>query len=227
MKFAENAVRTYLCLAVPVLLVLVSVRLVMSPLFLQFEYYRFDFPEDIYGFTTDERMEYAKPTLAYLLNDESIDFLANLTYIGDDDPIYTTGELEHMEDVKVVTRYAYLVLFYGGVGTLLLSLILAYKPMTRRTLKDGLFCGGILTLTLIGVIIIMAVIAWDAFFTAFHQVFFESGTWRFAFSDTLIRLFPERFWFDAALTIGILTALGAVIIVAFTWNGSPLRRKHI
>ncbi|MBZ0100422.1 MAG: DUF1461 domain-containing protein, partial [Taibaiella sp.] len=63
-----------------------------------------------------------------------------------------------------------------------------------------------------------AIISWDFFFTCFHSTFFESGTWRFAFSDTLIRLFPEQFWFDAALTIGGLTTFGAVSIVGISWR---------
>ncbi|GAB4331637.1 MAG: TIGR01906 family membrane protein [Phototrophicales bacterium] len=226
MKFVSDILRGYFCLITPLLLVLISVRLIMSPLFLRFEYYRFDFPEDIYGFTIEERMRYATPTLAYLLNHQAIDMLAELTF-DDGKPIYTSAELRHMEDVKSVTRYAYLILLYAGGATLLLSLLLAYKPMTRNILKDGLFCGGILTMTLIGVIVMIAVLAWDTFFTIFHEIFFESGTWRFSYSDTLIRLFPERFWFDAALTVGILTAFGGGIITAVTWNGNPLRRKHL
>jgi integral membrane protein (TIGR01906 family) len=60
---------------------------------------------------------------------------------------------------------------------------------------------------------VSAVVAWDTFFTAFHQLFFAGGTWVFAYSDTLIRLFPEQFWFDAALTVGGLTLLGALALL--------------
>jgi integral membrane protein (TIGR01906 family) len=57
--------------------------------------------------------------------------------------------------------------------------------------------------------VIIAALSWDTFFTSFHSIFFASGTWQFEYSDTLIRLFPEQFWFDAAVTIGALTILGA------------------
>ncbi|MEO0599678.1 MAG: DUF1461 domain-containing protein, partial [Chloroflexota bacterium] len=59
--------------------------------------------------------------------------------------------------------------------------------------------------------------AWDFFFTQFHNVFFEQGTWRFYYSDTLIRLYPERFWFEASLVVGVLTVVGALVILGISW----------
>ena len=57
-------------------------------------------------------------------------------------------------------------------------------------------------------------ISWDTFFTNFHKVFFEGDSWLFRRSDTLIRLFPEQFWFDAALTVGGLTVSIALLSMA-------------
>ena len=45
------------------------------------------------------------------------------------------------------------------------------------------------------------------FFAGFHSLFFEGDSWLFLFSDTLIRLFPIRFWQDAFL-FAALIALG-------------------
>jgi integral membrane protein (TIGR01906 family) len=45
------------------------------------------------------------------------------------------------------------------------------------------------------------------FFTLFHSLFFEGDSWLFAYSDTLIRLFPLRFWQDAFLWAAVI-ALG-------------------
>jgi uncharacterized membrane protein len=45
-------------------------------------------------------------------------------------------------------------------------------------------------------------LSFGVFFVAFHNVFFEPGTWVFYYSDTLIRLFPERFWRDIFLYVG-------------------------
>lgn len=216
-------IRLYLSAAVPVLLVLVSVRLVMTPLFLRIEYHRPGFPEDFYGFTTEDRLEYAPYALSYLLNDADIAYLGNLTF-PDGRPLYNDRELKHMEDVKVVTRYAYLLLIGGGGITLLLLVVGLGRVSLRNATRAGLMQGAILTLALISMIVVLAVAAWDVFFTGFHELFFESGTWLFLYSDTLIRLFPEQFWFDAALTIGGLTTAGALVILVWTWQWGKTSR---
>lgn len=215
--YLATSVRFYLILAVPVLLTLISVRVVMLPWFVQFEYNRAGFPDDRYGLTTEERLEYAPYALEYLVNGEDISYLGDLTF-PNGAPLFNDRELHHMEDVKVVTRNAFFLLFFGVLFTMILIFGFARVPQTRRWVQEGLLQGSVLTLGIIATIIVMAVVMWDTFFTGFHQMFFESGTWRFAYSDTLIRLFPEQFWFDAALTVGALTTVGAVLLLFGTWR---------
>jgi integral membrane protein (TIGR01906 family) len=76
--------------------------------------------------------------------------------------------------------------------------------------------GGWGILGLIGAIMILLVISFNQLFTWFHQIFFESGTWRFYTSDTLIRLFPMRFWRDAFIFVGVLCILFGVITILVT-----------
>jgi len=94
---------------------------------------------------------------------------------------------------------------------------LGRRPATHPTLRRALVRGGWITLSGITLLVILVALHWDFFFTAFHQLFFESGTWRFEYSDTLIRLFPEFFWFNAALTIGGLTVIGALFLILTAW----------
>ncbi|MCL4254381.1 MAG: DUF1461 domain-containing protein, partial [Anaerolineae bacterium] len=108
------------------------------------------------------------------------------------------------------------ILTIGMITTIIIGLLAWRKNDTRTAMRNGIFTGGIGIITLIITIVIMAIIAWDTFFTLFHTLLFESGTWQFLYSDTLIRLFPEKFWFDAALTIGILTSLFAIVLLAIT-----------
>jgi uncharacterized membrane protein len=51
------------------------------------------------------------------------------------------------------------------------------------------------------------------FFVLFHDVFFQPGTWMFLYSDTLIRLFPERFWRDIFIIVGLLSIAGAALVI--------------
>lgn len=211
-RFLDSMARLALALAVPVLLVMGSVRLVMTPLYLQLEYGRPGFPSDIYGFPDEERLELAEYALNYLINNEEIDYLGDLTF-PNGAPLYTASELRHMEDVQVVTQLAFLLMIGVGIETAVVAFLLWRTPRGRAVLREGLFAGAALTLGIIVFIVLFAVVAWDMFFTAFHQVFFEAGTWQFRNDDTLIRLFPEQFWFDAALVIGAITVLGALIIL--------------
>ncbi len=215
MKYVSFWVRLYYTLVVPVLLTLLSVRVVMSPFFLQLEYTRFGFPPDYYGFTTEERLLYGGKMIDYLIFNREAAFIADLNF-ADGSPLFTDGEVRHMEDVKVVTRIAYFMLFFLGVSTGIITLYLLRQHNWRQWLRDGLFQGALLTLLIIGVVVALALFAWNIFFDSFHALLFEAGTWRFAYSDTLIRLFPEQFWLDSALVTGGLTAIGALVILLLT-----------
>jgi integral membrane protein (TIGR01906 family) len=212
--------RTYLILILPVLLVMLGVRLVMTPAFLYFEYTRPGFPEDSYGLTTEYRLNYAPYALNYLLTGEDIDFLSDLRF-PDGRSLFNVRELQHMRDVKALTQIVYWAAIIGGLGAALAAFILGRNATTRRDVRIGLMKGSVLTLGIVAAIILAAIVNWDFFFTAFHAMVFESGTWRFAYSDTLIRLFPEQFWFDAALLIGGITTLTALVILWVTRRWEP------
>lgn len=191
------------------LLIMIAVRLVMTPLFLDFEYFRPGFPPDPYGFTTAERAIHGREAVAYLLNGEDIAFLGDLTF-PDGSALFNSRELQHMRDVKHVTQIAYV----GAVvvGALYLTAVYSLYRADRGHLSNALTRGAIGTVVLIVAIVVLAAVGWEFFFVAFHELFFADGTWYFPYSDTLIRLFPEQFWFDAALTIGGLTILGSGLL---------------
>ncbi len=221
---ASNALttmlRTYLTLILPALLVLAGARLVMTPAFLYFEYTRPDFPEDFYGFTAQDRLNYAPYALDYMLNGEDIAFLSNLRF-PDGTSLFNVRELQHMRDVKALTQIVYMTALIAGICAMLAAVLLVRAPPTRRDLRLGLLNGSVLTLGVIATIVLGAIVSWDSFFTTFHALLFESGTWRFAYSDTLIRLFPEQFWFDAALVIGGIAVSVAFVILYVMWRWKP------
>lgn len=191
------------------LLIMIGVRLVMTPLFLDIEYYRPGFPPDPYGFTTAERVIHGREAVAYLLNGEDITFLGDLTF-PDGATLFNTRELQHMRDVKSVTQLAYVSAVV--VGVLYVAALYSLYRANRGRLANTLRCGAITTLVMIVSVVVLAAVGWEFFFVAFHELFFADGTWYFPYSDTLIRLFPEQFWFDAALTIGGLTIFGAGLL---------------
>ncbi len=207
--------RTFIALAIPLLLVLGGARLLMSPLFFSFEYSRADFPADYYGFTREDRLRYAPYATEYLINGADIDFLGDLTF-PDGSPLFNAHELHHMRDVKALTQEAFLLA--TGVGILVLLSVVFLWRTSRRDLTVGLRAGALLTLGLVVAVVIGSMTSWDTFFTDFHEMFFAQGTWQFLYSDTLIRLFPEQFWFDAALVIGGLAVVSAILLLLVAWK---------
>lgn len=193
----------------PILFALLAVRLIMTPLFLQAEYNRPGFPDDYYGFTREDRLNYAPFAIDYLLNGEDIAYLGNLNF-PDGRVLYNARELQHMRDVKVVTTAAYTAGILMSAAAVLAAFLL-WRRNQRAALHRALTTGALFAIGLIVAIIILAALAWDTFFTSFHALFFAPGSWYFEYSDTLIRLFPEQFWFDAAVSIGALVIAFAVI----------------
>ncbi len=84
-------------------------------------------------------------------------------------------------------------------------------------MPQGLRAGSILTLLLLAGLIAYILINFDAFFLQFHQLFFEGDSFAFRYDDTLIRLYPEQLWSDAAILIGVLTGATAAALAAVSW----------
>ncbi len=215
-------------LLMPVVLMLGAVRLVLAPWYVEVEYRTPAFPADLYGFTQADRLKYSHIALDYLLNDAGIAYLGDLhfenggvapmescqfidEYDGDCTRMYNNRELKHMVDVKLVLGRV-LDLFYSLLVGLGLLGVWAWRGGWLEAFKAGLGRGGWLTAGLIVVILAFVVIAFYPFFTFFHNLFFASGTWTFYWSDTLIRLFPGRFWQDTFIWVGGFAALAGVLL---------------
>jgi len=209
-------IRWLVVIATPLLLTTITVRVLIawnSPSYPAWEYQRIT--PDRYGFTLDERLEFAEATLDYLQRSEPasevIYLLEDLRLPGTDDSVYNPAEIGHMLDVKNVAdafktaMWVFLIVVVGGL------IYLFARPETRLQGAKALLQGGVFTVTAVFLVMIFIAIGWGLFFTLFHNIFFDAGTWTFAYSDSLIRLFPEQFWFDFALLwTGSILALGAL-----------------
>ena len=214
-------------LIVPIALIGLGLRLLLSPLFLQIEYNMPYFPPDEFGFTKEERLKWAPYALNYLTNNEDISYLGDLKF-DDGTPLYNERELSHMDDVKVVTQGA-LRVWYASLAVLLLLGVWAWSGGWWPDYLLGLMRGGWLMVGLavtVGVIVEVGIAlnpnVFLNFFAGFHSLFFEGDSWLFLYSDTLIRLFPIRFWQDAFLLAAVI-ALGGGIALALGLRSTGLR----
>jgi integral membrane protein (TIGR01906 family) len=212
-----RALSWLVALLVPIALTLTFVRLMLSPFYINIEYRLPGFPVDPYGFTNAQRLYYGNIARLYLLNSAGISYLGDLQF-ENGQPFYNERELQHMVDVKKVVKAALNVWIAALVFLLGLG-IWAWFGHWWPDYTHGLSRGGWLTVILLGVILVLVVISFNLVFVVFHEVFFAAGSWTFNFSDTLIRLFPERFWRDIFIWVGGLTLISGLAL------GILFRRK--
>lgn len=230
----SNLFRLVVIVLMPLVFVLTNVRALLTPIYVNWEYNLPDFPADPYRFTTADRLKYSAVALEFLLNDAGIEFLGNQRFpegvtapfesqpyyeTRDETYMYNDRELKHMVDVKRVVKAALNVWAIGTFLWLVAVIALAWQPETRPVLRSGLLIGAGATVGLLVALGLYVAIGFDAFFVQFHLVFFEGNSWLFLWSDTLIRLFPEKFWYDAFLWIAGGTVAEAALLAAGAWFG--------
>lgn len=211
MKLIWKIIFALVMIVTPVFLLLTSVRALVNPLFLQIEYSLPGFPDDPFGFTREERLKWATLSVEYLMNDSDITFLENLKF-NNGQTIYNDRELSHMEDVKNLLQTVIPIWIMLGLYLVMVGLITC-RVKRLADFGHALSAGGWTVLGLIAVITIGVALSFSALFTGFHRLFFEGDTWLFYTSDTLIRLFPLRFWRDAFLFVGALTVIEALLLI--------------
>jgi hypothetical protein len=123
-------------LLIPIALIGLALRVLLSPLFLQIEYNLPYFPADPYGFTKEDRLKWAPYALDYLLNNEDISYLGDLEF-DDGTPLYNERELSHMDDVKFWTQTS-LRIWYTTLALLLLLGVWAwFGRSASASMADG------------------------------------------------------------------------------------------
>lgn len=199
-------------LSVPVFLILGSVQMLATDRYLYFEYAKASFPADPFGFNPEERLAYAAANIRYVREALPIQSLGEQR-LGDQG-LYNGRELKHMQDVQRVYQIVRRVWLTSAAVLLALSVFLLREPVHHSTFARAIRSGGLLTAVSVAFTGLLAVAAWRIWFVVFHQIFFAPGSWTFNTSDTLIRLFPEKFWFDAALTASSVSLVGGLLFFA-------------
>lgn len=209
MKVLTRIISILITLIIPFILIMTSVRILINPFFLDYEYNLPQFPPDPYGFSTEDRLKWGKISMDYLVNNEPDKYLANLTF-EDGKPVYNEREVSHMLDVRNLVKNA-IKAWYVLLIVLVVVGIAAWKTGRMKIFWKAISMGGWVTLGLILLVITSTFIDFSQLFTAFHGLFFKGDTWLFFENDTLIRLYPLKLWSDAFIYMGVLTLAQALI----------------
>lgn len=131
-------------------------------------------------------------------------------------------ELAHFEDVRTVMLW-FLVAGAAGVAVIALA---AGVVRERSLVRRGLRAGVRLTVALFAVIGVLMLAGFEAFFGVFHELFFESGSWKLPPLGTARSLYPDALW---ALLGGAMVALvlaqAAAIALALRRGDRSARRS--
>ena len=203
-----------IAITIPFLLVVGIIRLVANPWFIQVEYNRPGFPADVYGFTLTQRTPLAMAGLYSVVPEGAGLILLEQAKLPNGEPAFNAREIKHMQDVRILMARVFPLALIIGAVLVVLAIVFRKSPTYRDAVPQGLRAGSILTLLLLAGLIAYILINFDAFFLQFHQLFFEGDSFAFRFDDTLIRLYPEQLWNDAAILIGVLTGVTSVVLIA-------------
>jgi integral membrane protein (TIGR01906 family) len=214
MKIVHVVLRVLIAAAVPLTLVIGMARLLTLPWYPAWEYAKAGFPADPLGMTPEERLRLARASIAFLNTPRGVGRLEDLRF-ADGMVAFNAREISHMDDVKLVydqLTAAALIAFVVAVAAAWVLIRQDRLALVWGALSDG----SLFTLCALVLLGVWMAVGFDAFFTAFHGVFFAADTWLFNYSDTLIRLFPLQFWADAGLLIAVGVGALAFVLALFT-----------
>ncbi len=134
-------------------------------------------------------------------------------------PLLDDNERSHMTDVSRLVRLLAGIAIVALILATVTGAWLRHEPHRQgRLMLIAASAIGSVALLLAGVF----AVAFEPAFLAFHELFFPPGTYLFEEGSKLITLFPEPFWFDAALAAG-----AAIIVVALVVTVLGLRRWRV
>jgi integral membrane protein (TIGR01906 family) len=204
-------------ICLPVLMLATSVRIAAN----SSELYRYGFNKyhisQVTGLAQEELEKVIGGLISYFRSGQEN---VNITVIKDGQPftLFNEREVAHLRDVKGLFRLVYWLL----LGTFIYAMVYVALCHTlwheRRRVAWGLIGGSGLTVVLLLVLGLMIRINFNWFFHQFHLISFANDLWLLdPATDYLIMLFPEGFWYDAALLCALGTAVLALIVGIAGW----------
>ena len=169
------------------------------------------------GLAEKELEEAATGLISYFNSGETY---ISLTVIKDSETfeLFNQREVVHLKDVKGLIWLDYWVLLGTLIYTLSYAGVSLFWRRGRywRQLAWGVVGGGGITLALMLALGLGALFNFDQLFYQFHLLSFSNEFWQLdPTRDYLIMLFPQGFWYDAAIfcagiTVGLAVILGGV-----------------
>jgi integral membrane protein (TIGR01906 family) len=127
-------------------------------------------------------------------------------------PVYNQKELIHLEDVRKIIDIFKMLEILSFIIFLAAGLYIYFKSGVNRLLR-GLQAGAVVSVAFLGSVMLWALIDFNSIFYFFHILSFSNDLWLLdPATDYLIMMFPEGFFFDAAILI-VATIIATAIVI--------------
>ena len=216
--------------AVPAFLLLSNVRIAaMEPRVFSYSFSRYD-AEATTGIDRAQLDRAAAEMIRYFQDDEPL-LTTRVRVNGEDQALFTPRETLHMRDVKQLFQnvfvlhevaFVYIVVYVAAV-------FLWARERTLRGLAQQCMQAGLLTALLLAIGAVGILAGFDSLFRQFHLLSFSNDFWELdPARDHLVQMFPQGFWFDVSLVVGIATVLEGLALAGagyatLRWLSRPER----
>lgn len=207
-----------LVLCIPALLLTNALRWAVSELKLYeygFNKYKI---EQATGISSSELRAVAVRLIDYF-NSRSEEVQVMVDLGGRKTALFNEKELIHLQDVRNLIRLNNMVQVSSLAAiAVCISVLMLISRQRWLVLVKAVLAGSGLTLSLMAALAVWCWLGFDQFFYLFHVASFRNQYWLLdPTEDYLIRLFPEGFFYDAALLV-----FGTVLVAAMTMVAGSL-----
>ncbi len=209
--------------AMPALFITTNVRISFQsqPLY-TYAIDAFDAPERT-GIGREELIKGMVGLIEYFESDDEL-ITTEIIVDGSSEPLFTERESMHFRDVRDLLQHVYRVqavttLFILGVLIAAVIAVARDKPhlaaIIFRRLRQSAMGTGVI---IVAVGLFAALGGFTVLFMQFHVLSFSNDLWQGSANDRMIQLFPETFFMQATLLIGLAT----IVEMAIVWLGATV-----
>jgi integral membrane protein (TIGR01906 family) len=218
--------------SIPLFLVLTNVRIAGTwERVYAYSYTQYDAPE-VTGFDRFE-LDRATKQIVWYFNHSRGDALLDIRVRDGSDvvPLFNQREILHMRDVRDLFQVVFRVqelLFVYIVGYIAAVYLWSRERSMRHLARQAIYAGGA-TVALLSAAALSMLMGFDGLFEQFHLLSFSNDLWRLnPATDHLIQMFPQGFWFDVSLAVGVVTIIqgGLIALLGLGYTLMADRRAH-
>ena len=231
MAYTRRGLSVLFVVAVLLLFICSSVTYAFNEMRLyRYGFDKYDIPA-VTGITDEGLMDSARQIRSYF-NSPGSPLVLRAEVDGQERELFTQRELLHMADVKQILWGVYGL----GAGAMayifvfsVVGLIKGGRRFGRELATLGLWGSGATVGLVVGVGL-FSLVGFDSLFLWFHQVSFGNDFWRLDPNrHFLVMMFPNGFWLDATLFVGMLAIVQAAVLgggcAGATWWSRRKTRK--